>query len=121
MPLDEREQRILDEIERRLAEEDPRLVESVSRATVAGHALRRVRWGLIGFLAGFALLLLFFLNVLLAVAGFGLMLGSGLVIYHYLKRVGRDQLRSFAERGSRLSLTAALARLAERRRRPRPR
>ena len=35
MPLSEHEQRILDEIERRLAEEDPRLVESVSRASLA--------------------------------------------------------------------------------------
>ena len=37
----------------------------------------------------------------------------------YLKRVGRDQLRSFGERGGNLSITAALARLAERLRRPR--
>ena len=42
MPLSEHEQRILEEMERRLAEEDPRPVETVARTTVSGHALRRV-------------------------------------------------------------------------------
>jgi len=119
MPLTPHEQRILEEIERKLAEEDPRLVESVSKATVAAHALRRIRWGLAGFGAGFILLLLFVANLWFAVGGFVLMLLSGLLIYHYLKRMGRDQLRSHGERGGHFSVTAALARLAERLRRSR--
>jgi len=119
MPLDEREQRILEEIERKLAEEDPKLVENVSKATVSTHALARIRWGILGFVAGFVLLLLFLLNTWFAVVGFVVMLGSGLIVYHYLKRMGRDQLRSFGQRGGTLSVTAALARLAERFRRPR--
>src|SRR5213083_458885 len=114
MPLTPHEQRILEEIERRLAEEDPRLVQSVSKATVAAHALRRIRWGLAGFIAGFILLLLFVASIWFALAGFALMLGSGLVIYHHLRRMGKDQLRSHGERGGHLSVTAALARLAER-------
>jgi asparagine N-glycosylation enzyme membrane subunit Stt3 len=118
MPLDEREQRILEEIERKLAEEDPKLVESVSRATVSTHALSRIRWGVLGFLAGFVLMLFFVLSIWFAVIGFAVMLGSGLVVYHYLKRMGRDQLRSFAERRGSFSITAMLARLAERFRRP---
>jgi ABC-type bacteriocin/lantibiotic exporter with double-glycine peptidase domain len=113
MPLTPHEERILEEIEKRLAEEDPRLVESVSKASVASHALRRIRWGLIGFVLGFVLLLLFATSVWFAVAGFVLMLVSGLVVYQYLKRMGRDQLRSQGERGG-LSVTGALARLAER-------
>jgi len=119
MPLTPHEQRILEEIERRLAEEDPRLVESVSKATVAAHALRRIRWGLAGFGIGFLLLLLFVASLWLAVGGFVLMLLSGLVVYHYLKRMGRDQLHSYGERGGHFSVTAALARLAERLRRSR--
>jgi hypothetical protein len=119
MPLTPHEQRILEEIERKLAEEDPRLVESVSKATVAAHALRRIRWGLAGFLLGFILLLLFVASLWFAVGGFVLMLLSGLLVYHYLKRMGRDQLRSHGERGGHLSVTAALARLAERLRRSR--
>ena len=119
MPLTPHEQRILEEIERKLAEEDPRLVESVSKATVAAHALRRIRWGLAGFLAGFILLLLFVASIWFAVAGFALMLGSGLLVYQHLRRMGRDQLRSHGQDGGHFSITAALARLAERFRRPR--
>jgi membrane protein implicated in regulation of membrane protease activity len=113
MPLTPHEERILEEIEKRLAEEDPRLVESVSKASVASHALRRIRWGLIGFVIGFVMLLLFVTSVWFAVGGFVLMLASGLVVYQYLKRMGRDQLRFQGERGG-LSVTGALARLAER-------
>jgi ABC-type bacteriocin/lantibiotic exporter with double-glycine peptidase domain len=118
VPLTPHEQRILEEIEKRLAEEDPRLVESVTKASVASHALRRIRWGLVGFVMGFILLLMFVVSTWFAVAGFVLMLASGLVIYQYLKRIGRDQLRSHGERGG-LSMTGALARLAERLRRRR--
>jgi hypothetical protein len=113
MPLTPHEERILEEIEKRLAEEDPRLVESVSKASVASHALRRIRWGLVGFVVGFVLLLLFVLSIWFAIGGFALMLVSGLVVYQYVKRMGRDQLRSHGEQGG-LSVTGALARLAER-------
>ena len=119
MPLSEHEQRILEEIERRLAEEDPRLVKSVSESSVASHAMRRIRWGVVGFVLGFLVFLFFFFNIWYAVAGFALMLASALLAYHYLKRMGRDQLRSYAERGGHFSVTAALARWAERIRRQR--
>ena len=119
MPLSEHEQRILEEIERRLAEEDPRLVKSVSESSVASHAMRRIRWGIGGFVLGFILLMFFVLNVWYAIGGFALMLASTLVVYHYVKRIGRDQLRSYGERSGRLSITAAIARWAERIRRQR--
>jgi ABC-type bacteriocin/lantibiotic exporter with double-glycine peptidase domain len=121
MPLSEHEQRMLEEIERHLAESDPRLVESVSKATLSAHALRRIRWGLLAFLVGFVLLFFFVVSSLfwVAVVGFAVMLGSGLLVYHYLKRMGRDQLRAYGQRGGHFSLTAALARLADRLRRPR--
>jgi hypothetical protein len=119
MPLSEHEQRILEEIEKKLAEEDPRLVQSVTKASVSSHAWRRIRWGMVTFFAGFVLLLFFVANLWFAVVGFGIMLASGLLVYHYLKRMGRDQLRVQGERGGHLSVTAALARLAERLRRPR--
>jgi len=119
MPLSEHEQRILEEIERRLAEEDPRLVKSVSESSVASHAMRRIRWGVVGFVVGFVLFLFFLLNVWYALGGFVVMLLSALLVYHYLKRMGRDQLRSYADRGGQFSVTAALARWAERIRRQR--
>ncbi len=117
MPLSEHEQRILDEIERRLAEEDPRLVESVSRTSLTIHLLRRIRWSLLAFFLGFFLLMLFFVSVWIAVAGFAIMVTSAMLVYHYLKQMGKDQLRQL-ESGGRLSLTAALARWTERFRRP---
>jgi DUF3040 family protein len=122
MPLSEHEQRILDEIEKRLAEEDPRLVESVTRTSLITHHLRRIRWSLVAFVGGFVLLMLFALprfGIWAAVGGFAVMLASALLVYHYLKQMGRDQLRQI-ERGGRLSVTAALARMAERFRRPPP-
>ena len=117
MPLSEHEQRILDEIERRLIEEDPRLVESVSRTSLTAHLLRRIRWSLFAFVLGFAMLMLFAISLAAAVAGFAVMLASTLLIYHYLKQMGKDQLRQL-ERGGRLSPVAALARWTERFRRP---
>jgi hypothetical protein len=119
MPLSEHEQRILDEIERRLSEEDPRLVESVKKTSLTTHLLRRIRWGIVGFALGFALLLAFFVNLWVAITGFAVMLASALIVYHYLKRMGRDQLRSIERSAGRFSISAALARFAERLRRPR--
>jgi hypothetical protein len=62
---------------------------------------------------------LFVASIWFALAGFALMLASGLVVYHHLRRMGKDQLRSHAQQGGHFSLTAALARLVERLRRPR--
>jgi asparagine N-glycosylation enzyme membrane subunit Stt3 len=114
VPLSEHEQRILDEIERRLIEEDPRLP---ARTSLTTHLLRRVRWGLVAFAVGFVLLLAFAFNLWVAIVGFALMLGSALLVYHYLRRMGRDHVR--VEGAGRMSITAALARFAERMRRPR--
>jgi lysophospholipid acyltransferase (LPLAT)-like uncharacterized protein len=119
MPLSEHEQRILEEIEQRLAEEDPRLVHSVSKSTVTSHAWRRIRWGIAAFFLGFVLLLFFAWSIVFAIVGFAVMLSAGLLIYGYLKKMGREQLRAHGERGGHFSITAALARLAERLRRRR--
>ena len=59
MPLSPDEQRILDEIEQRLAEEDPRLVETVSRSSLSSHLASRIRWSFLAFIAGFVMLMLF--------------------------------------------------------------
>ena len=117
MPLSEHEQRILEEIEKRLAEEDPRLVRSVTDTSLATHLARRVRWGVAAFFLGFLLLPLVLLHPLWGGVGFVVMLGSSLIVYQHLKRMGRDQIRSM-QKGGGLSITAALARLAERFRRP---
>ena len=63
------------------------------------------------------MLMCFFISVWIAIAGFAVMVTSAMLVYHYLKQMGKDQLRQL-ERGGRLSLTAALARWTERFRRP---
>jgi hypothetical protein len=44
MPLSEQEQRILEDIERRLQQEDPRFAQQVSRSSLYSHLTRRIRW-----------------------------------------------------------------------------
>jgi hypothetical protein len=113
MPLSEHEQRILEEIEKRLEEEDPRFADVVGRTTLYSHLTRRVRWAALAFVAGFVMLMLFAVSVWVAIAGFGVMLGSALLVYHQLRLMGQDQLREYS-RGGALSLTALLARMTQR-------
>jgi ABC-type bacteriocin/lantibiotic exporter with double-glycine peptidase domain len=113
MPLSPDEQRILDEIEQRLAEEDPRLVETVSRSSLSAHLTRRIRWSILAFIAGFVMLMLFPVALWMAAVGFGVMLTSALLIYRYLKQLTKDQLRAMQQSG-RFSVTAWLARLSGR-------
>jgi hypothetical protein len=111
MPLSPDEQRILEEIEQRLSEEDPRLAEQVSRTSLYTHLARRFRWSALAFLAGFFMLLAFPASMYLAVAGFGVMLASSLLIYRYLKQLGRDQARAMQQQSGRFSIAGMLVRL----------
>ncbi|MDQ4005046.1 MAG: DUF3040 domain-containing protein [Actinomycetota bacterium] len=113
MPLSEQEQRILEDIERRLQQEDPRFAESVERASLTSHVSRRIRWGVLAFVVGFVMLMLFVLSVWVAIAGFGVMLVAALFVYQQIQRMGGDQIRAVGS-GGRLSLPAFLARLTQR-------
>ncbi|MFN2614096.1 MAG: DUF3040 domain-containing protein [Actinomycetota bacterium] len=57
MPLSEHEQRILDEIERRLAAEDPKFARSATLATPRGVAVRRIKRAFAGLVLGLGLLI----------------------------------------------------------------
>jgi len=113
MPLSEHEQRILEEIEKRLAEEDPRLVEQVGRTDLYTHLARRIRIAALAFVVGVLLLLLFVVNPLVAAAGFVVMVVSALLIYRYLGQLGRDQIRELQSSG-RLTLNGLIGRIAAR-------
>lgn len=114
MPLSPDEQRILEEIEQRLSEEDPRLAEQVSRTSLYTHLARRIRWSLLAFLAGFVMVMAFWASLYVAAAGFGVMLASSLLVYRYLKQLGRDQIRAMQEESGRFSIAGLLARIAVR-------
>ena len=119
MPLSPDEQRILDEIEQRLTEEDPRLVEAVSRTSLYTHLARRIRWSTLAFVAGFIMLMLFPISLWIAGLGFGVMLISALLVYGYLRQLGRDQVRALQQSG-RFSIAGMLARFSSRFRGPTP-
>ncbi|MEE8330746.1 MAG: DUF3040 domain-containing protein [Acidimicrobiia bacterium] len=70
MPLDDREQRILEEIERQFYEEDPKLAQTVRNTSLATLTARRVRWASLGIAGGLTLMLVFFTsNRFVALAG----------------------------------------------------
>jgi len=97
MPLSEEEQRILREIEANLTATDPALVQQVSETTLYRHASRALKWAVLGFVLGLALLLLTFTRVLaLGVAGFLIMLASALVFERNLRKLGRAGLDSIS-------------------------
>lgn len=79
MPLDDHEQKILAEIERQLSEEDPELVRKVQN--ISKSSPLQVRLALVGVVAGLAVVIFFFAqNTLLALVGFGILVGSATVL-----------------------------------------
>lgn len=77
MPLSEHEQRILAEIERRLAEEDPRFVQRTRKAGGSDEdRFRLLRWAVAGFLLGLVSLFGLTFHFAFGVVGFTLMLLS---------------------------------------------
>ncbi|MGH9024609.1 MAG: DUF3040 domain-containing protein [Acidimicrobiia bacterium] len=90
MPLSEDEQRILEEIEARIKESDPALADHISESTLYRHAWRNIKWAVVGFVAGLALLVFTFTRVLLlGVVGFLVMLVCLLVIERNVRKMGR--------------------------------
>jgi hypothetical protein len=87
MPLDDREQRILEEIERRFYQDDPRLAESVRDARLATSSSRHLRWAGLGFVVGAGLMFGFFTSeTLIALAGFAAMVASVVWMVAILRR-----------------------------------
>jgi Protein of unknown function (DUF3040). len=118
MPLSDHEQKILEEIERRLAEDDPSFVDQVGRTDLYTHLARRIRLAASAFLAGLAMVMVSFVASLwIAAIGFAVMLVSAVLIYRYLGQLGRDQLRALQDEGA-FSLAGLIGRMAARFRRP---
>ena len=87
MPLDEREQRILSEIERRFFEEDPDLVDTVRSIEKTAESRRSSYLAIAGLVVGIGLTLATFaFNQWLALAGFVIMVVSGTALVQVLRR-----------------------------------
>jgi hypothetical protein len=115
MPLSDHEQRILEEIERRLAEDDPAFVEQVGRTDLYTHLARRIRLASLGFGLGVVMILLFVWSVLVAAVGFFITVLSAVMLYRYVGQLGRDQLRMMQDEG--FTVSGLLGRIASRFRR----
>ena len=77
MPLNEDEQRILEEIERQFYEEDPELARSVAGASLRSRLRPGRRLAIAGFVVGLIVMLVSFTSsVWIAALGFILMLAS---------------------------------------------
>ena len=103
MPLNEREQRILEEIERQFYQDDPKLAQTVARTTLGAVNRRRQRIAAIGFLLGLVVMLAFFTRTTwIALAGFIVMLAAAGWIATSLRSSGDDgtagRLHSMADR-----------------------
>lgn len=125
MPLSEDEERILQEIAQRFYEDDPSFAREVSETTLYRHTVRRMKWSVVGLVAG-AVFLVASLSTsyLLSFVGFLVMLGCALVFERNLRKLGRaglDQLtRTVRANGLRDALGGAGRRVRERFKRDEP-
>jgi hypothetical protein len=81
VPLSEREQRIFEDIEKRLLDEDPKLARRRRRRSLQWTGWQRLRAGVALFMLGFGLLFMFFLwrTLFVGVLAFGAMV-AGIVL-----------------------------------------
>jgi hypothetical protein len=119
VPLSEDEERILQEIAQRFYEDDPGFAREVSETTLYRHTVRRMKWSVVGLVAG-AVFLVASLSTsyLLSFTGFLVMLVCALVFERNLRKLGRaglDQLtRTVRANGLRDALGGAGRRVRER-------
>lgn len=86
MPLDDKEQRILEEIERQFYEEDPdlaRAVKRIERPTRVG-----IRLSLLGIVAGLAIVIAYVSVTWVAALGFALLVASATALVNALRAQG---------------------------------
>jgi hypothetical protein len=104
VPLSEREQRILEEIEKNLHEEDPAFARTVREQAPRMDEIRRIKLGVAIFAAGFVSLISFFFSglILVGVLAFGLMVG-GIVLFAGAVRVLATERRSASVRRQRMA------------------
>lgn len=100
MPLDDREQRILEEIERNLYAEDPKLAQTVAKTDLATRVKRRQRLAAVGFVLGLAIMLGTFTRLsYLAGLGFILMVASAATIATTMRVSHVERAASFSISG----------------------
>jgi hypothetical protein len=90
VPLSEHEQRLLDQIERALYQEDPKFASTVRQTDLRTHMKRRLRRAAVVFVVGFALLLAgLTTHTLVGIAGFAVMVLALVMAMTAWKRMGQ--------------------------------
>ncbi len=104
MPLSEREQRILEEIEKNLHEEDPTFARAVRQQAPQMDEVRRIKLGIAIFVVGFVVMISFFFSgaVGVGVLAFGLMV-AGIVLTAGALRVLATERRPGRESREKLA------------------
>jgi hypothetical protein len=102
VPLSEHEQRLLDQIERALYQEDPKFASTVRSTDLRTHMRRRLRRAAVVLVLGFALMLggLVSQTPLVGIAGFAVMVGALLLALTSWKRLGTTQPTGLRSVGS---------------------
>src|SRR3954470_1949374 len=90
MPLSDHEQRLLDQIERALYQEDPKFASTVRSTDLRTHMKRRLRRAAFVLALGFVVMMVGLVANLWAVgvAGFAVMVGALLLALNSWKRLG---------------------------------
>ena len=120
MPLSDHEQRLLDQIERALYDEDPKFASTVRSTDLRTHTRRRLRRAAVLFVLGFGLLLAGVftrggtLAISFGVSGFVVMLAGLFYALSALHRGGARVDSSRRARGAKRSRGSVMGRVEER-------
>ncbi len=104
VPLSEREQRILDEIEKSLYHEDPAFARDVTRRAPHMDQIRKVRMGIALFVSGIGLLIAFFASqaVIIGLLAFGAMVAGIVILAGAIRILVTERRPSSSNRRERL-------------------
>jgi hypothetical protein len=90
VPLSEHEQRVLHELEQALYQQDPAFADRVRSESVYRYAGRYLKWSVLGFIVGLAVMLAFFTtSVFLGFVGVLIMFASLVTFWTNVRRMGK--------------------------------
>jgi hypothetical protein len=90
VPLSEHEQRVLQELEQALYQQDPAFADRVRSESVYRFAGRYLKWSIAGFVAGLAVMLYFFTtSVFVGFLGVLIMFASLVTFWTNIRRMGK--------------------------------
>jgi Protein of unknown function (DUF3040) len=98
VPLNENEERILQEIERQFHADDPKSAERIRSTSLPQYLARNCRWATLGLLVGLVILVVGFASSwIVGVFGFLIMVASTVVLIQNLRKMGRLGLQKVSQ------------------------